>query len=91
MNSYCSNDENRGPSFSSAVRPRIAGEGGLPTIGPDDEGKYLGAKDGIAQWVPGGNVYSPDISVIRVMDQADYDLLPESTRKDKSILFHIRG
>ena len=35
-----------------------------------------------------GNVYSPDIATILVMDRADYEALPT---KDTKILYLIRG
>lgn len=64
----------------------------LPEITENDEGKYLGVLDGAPQWVPGGsgsgNVSSPDVGTIRVLDQQEYDTLPV---KDPSTLYFIRG
>lgn len=65
---------------------------GIPEITPEDEGKILGAQGGAAKWVFGGsgsgNVSSPDVSTIRVIDRQDYEDLPE---KDPSTLYFIRG
>lgn len=64
----------------------------LPEITKNDEGKYLGVLDGKAQWVIGGsgsgNVSSPEIDTIRVLDKADYDSLPE---KNPSTLYFLKG
>lgn len=53
---------------------------GVPEITPEDEGKFLGILDGAAEWILGGsgsgNVSSPEISVIRVMDRQEYEELP---------------
>lgn len=65
---------------------------GLPEITEGDEGKFLGVLDGMPQWVLGGsgsgNVSSPDVSTIRVLDRQEYDELPE---KDSTTLYFIRG
>ena len=72
--------------------PLPAGGSGLPKITPEDEGKFLGVLDGAAEWVLGGsgsgNVSSPDISVIRVMDRQEYEELPT---KSPTTLYLIRG
>lgn len=64
----------------------------LPEITEADEGKYLGVLDGMPQWVLGGsgsgNVSSPDVSTIRVLDRKEYDELPE---KYSTTLYFIRG
>lgn len=69
----------------------VGGES-LPEITEADEGKYLGVLDGMPQWVLGGsgsgNVSSPDVSTIRVLDRQEYDELPE---KDPTTLYFIRG
>ena len=65
---------------------------GVPEITPEDEGKFLGVLDGAAEWVLGGsgsgNVSSPEISVIRVMDRQEYEELPT---KSPTTLYLIRG
>jgi len=72
--------------------PLPAGGSGLPKITPEDEGKFLGVLDGAAEWVLGGsgsgNVSSPEISVIRVMDRQEYEELPT---KSPTTLYLIRG
>lgn len=92
MNSYCDEDSERTVKFSSAVRPKVTGDGDLPTIGPDDEGKFLGAQNGVAKWLPigsgSGNVFSDEIRIIKVLDRADYDALEV---KDPMTLYAIRG
>lgn len=64
----------------------------LPEITEDDDGKFLGVLDGKPQWVfagsGSGNVSSPDVGVIRVLDQKEYDELPE---KEPKTLYFIRG
>ena len=65
---------------------------GVPEITPEDEGKFLGVLDGAAEWVLGGsgsgNVSSPEISVIRVMDRQEYGELPT---KSPTTLYLLRG
>ena len=39
----------------------------------------------------GGNISSPDITTIRVLDQADYDALTPEERSDTKVLYCIRG
>ena len=64
----------------------------LPEITEADEGKYLGVLDGKAKWVIGGsgsgNVSSPEVDVIRVLDKEEYDALPE---KDPNTLYFLKG
>ena len=38
-----------------------------------------------------GNVYSPEIKAIRVLDREDYDGLPDEQRRDAGILYFLRG
>lgn len=65
---------------------------GVPNIEADDEGKYLGVLNGVPVWMLGGsgsgNVSSPDISTIRVMELADYEALE---RKNPNTLYLLRG
>ena len=71
--------------------PGPPGEG-VPGIDPDDEGKYLGVLDGAPAWMLGGsgsgNVSSPEIAMIRVMDLADYEVLET---KNPNTLYLLRG
>ena len=68
------------------------GGDGLPEITEADEGKYLGVLDGKAKWVIGGagsgNVSSPEVDAIRVLDKEEYDALPE---KDPNTLYFLKG
>ena len=72
-------------------KPGPPGEG-VPGIDPDDEGKYLGVLDGAPAWMLGGsgsgNVSSPEIAMIRVMDLADYEVLET---KNPNTLYLLRG
>lgn len=65
---------------------------GVPQITPEDEGKIMGVQDLKAAWVLGGsgsgNVSSPDISTIRVMDKQEFDELPT---KSPTTLYFIKG
>lgn len=65
---------------------------GVPPINPEDEGKILGVLDGNPEWIVGGtgsgNLSSPDVSMIRVMDKQEYDELPT---KSSTILYFIKG
>lgn len=71
--------------------PGPPGEG-VPGIGPDDEGKYLGVLDGAPAWMLGGsgsgNVSSSEIAMIRVMDLSDYEALET---KNPNTLYLLRG
>lgn len=71
--------------------PGPPGEG-VPGIDPDDEGKYLGVLDGAPTWMLGGsgsgNVSSPEIAMIRVMDLSDYEALET---KNPNTLYLLRG
>lgn len=64
----------------------------LPEIKEDDEGKFLGVLDGRLQWVlalsGSGNVSSPNVGTIRVLDWEEYDGLAD---KDPNTLYFIRG
>lgn len=68
------------------------GGDGLPEITEADEGKYLGVLDGKAKWVIGGsgsgNVSSPEVDMIRVLDKEEYDALRE---KDPNTLYFLKG
>lgn len=65
---------------------------GVPPINPEDEGKILGVLDGNPEWIVGGtgsgNLSSPDVSMIRVMDKQEYDELPT---KSSTTLYFIKG
>lgn len=65
---------------------------GVPEVSPGDEGKYLGVLDGVPAWMLGGsgsgNVSSPDIYAIRVMDLSEYTALEE---KNPNTLYLLRG
>lgn len=65
---------------------------GVPPITPEDEGKILGVLNGVSQWVlsgtGSGNLSSPDISTIRVLDKQEYDELPT---KSSTTLYFIKG
>lgn len=71
--------------------PGPPGEG-VPGIDPDDEGKYLGVRDGAPAWMLGGsgsgNVSSSEIAMIRVMDLSDYEALET---KNPNTLYLLRG
>lgn len=66
--------------------------GGVPPINPEDEGKILGVLGGNPKWIVGGtgsgNLSSPDVSMIRVMDKQEYDELPT---KSSTTLYFIKG
>lgn len=72
-------------------KPGPRGEG-VPEIEPDDEGKYLGVLDGVPAWMLGGsgsgNVSSPEIAMIRVMDLSEYEALET---KNQNTLYLLRG
>lgn len=38
-----------------------------------------------------GGIFSPDVDTIRVMDRADYEILPEDERNNTRILYFLRG
>lgn len=65
---------------------------GVPPINPEDEGKILGVLGGNPKWIVGGtgsgNLSSPDVSMIRVMDKQEYDELPT---KSSTTLYFIKG
>lgn len=65
---------------------------GIPDISPEDEGKFLGVLDGVPSWILGGsgsgNVSSPDVGNIRVMDKSEYDALEI---KSATTLYLLRG
>ena len=71
--------------------PGAAGVG-VPAITPEDEGKMLGVLNGISQWVLGGsgsgNLSSPDVSTIRVLDKTEFDSLPI---KSPTTLYFVKG
>ena len=85
--------ENKG-SLVGAINEIYETGGGetLPEITEDDEGKFLGVLDGEPRWVlsgsGSGNVSSPDVAKIRVLDQEEYDGLVD---KDPNTLYFIRG
>lgn len=78
--------------FDGPPGPKGPPGDGVPPITAGDEGKLLGVSGGKAEWRPGGsgtgNVSSPDITSIRVMDRETYDALPV---KDPQTLYLIRG
>lgn len=78
--------------FDGKQGPKGPPGDGVPPISEEDENKILGVQGGKAAWMPGGsgtgNVFSPDITAIRVMDRAEYDALPV---KDPQTLYFIRG
>lgn len=65
---------------------------GVPPITPEDEGKILGVLNGAGQWVlsgtGSGNLSSPDVSTIRVLDKQEFDELPT---KSPTTLYFIKG
>lgn len=89
MNSYCYDDDKK-VCFSASVEPVIGSR--LPDVTDEDEGKLLGVIDRKPIWVLGGvgsgNVSSPEISTIRVMNKADYDALET---KSPTTLYFIQG
>lgn len=65
---------------------------GVPPITPEDEGKILGVLDGNPVWIlggtGGGNLSSPDVNTIRVLDKQEFDELPT---KSPTTLYFIKG
>lgn len=78
--------------FDGEPGPKGPPGDGVPPITEEDENKILGVQGGKAAWMPGGsgtgNVFSPDVTTIRVMDRETYDALPV---KDPQTLYLIRG
>lgn len=66
---------------------------GVPEYSESDNGKVLGIVDGATKWIAGGgtgggNVSSPDIQTIRVLDLSEYQSIAV---KDPMTLYFIRG
>lgn len=71
--------------------PGPRGEG-VPEYSETDNGKLLGVVNGRTEWVAGGsgsgNVSSPNVTTILVLDLSEYESI---TEKDSMTLYLIRG
>ena len=59
-----------------------------PLSGQLGQGPKLKAKMDIHLYGETGGIYSPDITIIRVLDRAEYEALPE---KDSATLYFLKG